>query len=225
MLVLGPAGFDPLKYLHFLRLGCASLRLRWRRTVLIKVCPRTNIVEWGSSMGRTFAVLRTAGPVAQRRSRSGGRQAELGRFGRCWWRSSCDPTGRAGRSLPQRRPATRRSRVENCDTSRASDPLRSNQSRIKTANKTPCGHRPGLPRQRRRRDGQRRRTRRQLVFIHRRHIRPIYRIPHPLFQLQPLRPPLLRFSVALPLGINGDERHAVGKRLELPQETASTPSN
>ena len=55
-----------------LQLDEARCTHRWRRTVLIKVCPRTNIVEWGSSMGRAFAVLRTAGPVAQRRSRSGG---------------------------------------------------------------------------------------------------------------------------------------------------------
>ena len=29
---LGPAGFDPLRQLHFLRLGCVSLRYRWRQT-------------------------------------------------------------------------------------------------------------------------------------------------------------------------------------------------
>ncbi len=50
-----------------------------------------------------------AGLVAQARSASGGRQAETERFGRCWWRSSCDPLGRAVRRHPMRRAATRRS--------------------------------------------------------------------------------------------------------------------
>ena len=31
---LGPAGFDPLRQLHFLRLGCVSLRYRWRQTAV-----------------------------------------------------------------------------------------------------------------------------------------------------------------------------------------------
>ncbi len=44
--------------------------------------------------------------------------------------SFCDPTGRAGRTPPLGRPATRRLRVENCGTFRASVHPKSTKSRV-----------------------------------------------------------------------------------------------
>ncbi len=151
--------------------------------------------------------------------------ARTERIGRCWWRSSCDPTGRAGRTPAPGRPATRRSRVENCGTSRASAPPRSNQSRIETTNKTPCGHRPGLPRR-----GEfwgvgqsdvRWPRRLQLVCDSQQCRWHEFEFPHTVAHSLPCEQPCQRSSVALPLGINRDAKHSKDGRIYPKYKAAS----
>ena len=85
-----------------------------------------------SSAIRRIAVLGEGDALAARRRRA---EDELRRMGVINGLSFCDPLGRAGRTPPTGRPATRRSRVESCCTSRASDSPRSNQSRVEAASR------------------------------------------------------------------------------------------
>ncbi len=82
--------------------------------------------------------------------------------------------------------------------------------------------RPGLPQQHLRRTRQRRQPRIQLGFIHQKYEQQPPRFLHDTPQSHQRKPPRLRFSAAVPLGINRG-RAAIESRLGLPQPTAASP--
>ncbi len=90
---VGLAGFDPLKYLHFLRLGCVSLLPPPRRTY--------SVFCW-------LSLSHMALPLAANSLKETNAP--------CF----CGSQTRAGRPPAHGRPATRRLRVESCGSSRAS---------------------------------------------------------------------------------------------------------
>ena len=88
---------------------------------------------------------------------------------------------------------------------------------VASRNKRERAHRPGLPRRISWRTGQCQRTRIQLVVRVLRFGRllswHVFEFQYAISLSQRRERPRLRFSVALPLGINGDERHAKDGRV------------